>query len=522
MVENIVPGVTNADVAKFAERCADDPVYFIRYFLKLNLSVAQEDLIVSMYTNPLTVALWSRQTGKSTAVSAFVVWKLVFGKGTIINGVHQNENIIVAAPAFDQAKLLFNKIKNYILGNELLFKFLRDDMTMDQIVMNNGNAAKILSASPTSNIRGHSATSLLIDEAGDVDDEVMSAKLMPMLTTTKGTLTKIGTPRMRNQFYLSVYEDPRAHVIIQSYDKCSFYTDEDKKRIEDLRSDKGGTIPVPLWLQEYACEFSDASSSPFPPEIVKPCLSSFYYTTEASKELYPRKKNGDFSIGVDLARERDSTVMIVLQKDIIPYRVVHIESYIHTPYTALMGRLKILSDHFEPSAINVDQTNEKGWGDLATEVGVAINPITFGMTEKSEMVDNLRVMFEKEIIALPKDSEVLYLQVIHQQYETTMYGKKRFYHPSDEHDDHLWALALACMAANIDTEGIGSGITPSEARSAYIKVGHEFSDSFLTLKERDQKVIKAFRAQESLKKEAQIEGSDSLVVNTKKWSGTRD
>ena len=514
--------LTKENVSEFIEKCSDDPVYFIRYFLKMNPSTAQEELVLSMKNNQNTVGVWSRQTGKSTAVSAFVVWKLLFGKGVVINGIAQPETIIVAAPAFDQTKLLFNKIKTFILNNELIFKLLREDMTMDQIIMKNGNSAKIISASPTSNVRGHSASCLIVDECGDVDDDVMNAKLMPFLTTTKGAITKIGTPRSRNNFYISVYEDPKAHVIIQPYDKCSFYDDADKKRIFDLRSDQGGTVPIPLWDQEYKCIFSDSASSAFPSEIVKPCLLEYAFTTEASPEIMPAE-NGDYAIGVDLARERDSTVMAVIRKDCIPYRVVHVETYIHKPYTALMGRLKILSDHFNPSAINVDQTGEKGWGDLAAEVGIAINPIIFGLNEKLSMADNLRVLFEKRLMMIPKGCEILYMQVVHQQYETTPYGKKRFYHPSDEHDDHLWALALAAMSADIDVTGMGFGAPHhfSDAMGANVPIGRDHSDMFLSLKERDQKVIKAFQEEQSVVPTDDL-NSDSVVVNTKKWSGSRD
>jgi|GEM_PF-2871490 len=514
--------LTKKNVAEFVEKCSSDPVYFIKYILKMNLSAAQEELVLSMKNNKNTVGMFSRQSGKSTAVSAFVVWKLLFGKGVEINGILQPESIIVAAPAFDQTKLLFNKIKAFILNNELIFKLLREDMTMDQIVMKNGNSAKIISASPTSNVRGHSASCLIVDECGDVDDDVMNAKLMPFLTTTKGTITKIGTPRSRNNFYISVYEDPKARVIIQPYDKCSFYTDEDRTRILDLRSDRGGTVPIPLWEQEYNCIFSESASSAFPSEIVKPCLAEYEFTTETSPGIIPAGQ-GDYVIGVDLARERDSTVMVVIRKDCIPYKVVHTETYIHKPYTALMGRLKILSDHFEPSAINVDQTGEKGWGDLAAEVGIAINPIIFGLNEKLSMADNLRVLFEKKLMFLPKGCEILYMQTVHQQYETTPYGKKRFYHPSDEHDDHLWALALAAMSTDIDVTGMGFGAPHhfSDAMGANVPIGRDHSSMYISLKERDQKVIKAFREEQNVVPTDDL-NSDSVVVNTKKWSGSRE
>jgi len=482
-----LPQIDEEDITAFAQQCEDDPVFFIKTVLKLNLSDGQKELVESMHDNPLTVAVFARQIGKTTAVAAFIVWCLYFGKGIIINETHQGEDILVTAPSLPQAKLIYDKVRGHINRNELLRSYVLGDMTLEKITLKNGNICRMISAGINAQIRGYSPTRVFLDESQDISDDVFYGAILPMTKTTRASITKAGTPSFRNHFYLSAYEDPSAHVIIQPYTKCPFV---DPKEIEKQRSDKGGTMPISLWQQQYECVFLAMESTPLPPSLVQPCLERYSFTDETTVFKEPIK--GDYVIGVDLGRERDSTVIIVLRRDQIPYRIAHIESYLHVPYTSIMGRLKILSDAFNAGTINVDQTTEKGWGDLAAEVGIGINPINFNLAEKENMISNLRVLFEKKLLQLPRSCEILYMQCVHQQQETTIYGRKKFFHSQDEHDDYLWATCMAAMALTIDVSGWDPvlGGNPEDVMHAPVPLGHtEFGQ---TLRERDATIIKAF------------------------------
>ena len=488
----------------------------IAQIAKLGSSQQMYDISVRKNKNFIANGFITHNSGKSTAVAAFIVWALYFGKGVVVNGMQHCEDIVVTAPSFPQAKLIFDRVKNHITRNEMLRSYVVGDMTIEKITVKNGNVCRVLSAGVSAQIRGYSPTRLICDEAGDIADNMMNAALLPMTRTTHASITKIGTPRTRNHFYLSAFEDISAHVIIQPYTDCPFI---DAPSTEKLRSDKGGTMPVSLWRQEYGCEFLEEESSALPTKIVFPCFVDYACSMgeKDAGELPPVDPKGDYVAGVDLGRDRDSTVIYIIRRDIVPYTVVHTESHLHKPYTHLMGRLHILADHFKLGAINVDQTTEKGWGDLAAEVGVAINPITFNLANKEDMIANLHVLFEKKILLLPKEHELLYSQIIHQQYESTIYGRKSFFHPTDEHDDELWALALCAMALQIDVSEYNpnisfSGALESIAGYAPIARTHNFLDN-RSLKEKDREKIREFLNSVEAKEREEEEFSDVVVGN---------
>lgn len=501
------------DLEKYATKCANDPKFFIKYFLKLNLTEYQEEIIDSIEKNPLTVCCIARQMGKTTALAAYVVWKLLYGKGRIINDTPMTEDILLAAPTEPQSKLIYDKIKNWILSNELIRDFVDGDITMQKIRMKNGNICRTISAAPTANIRGYSPTLLLCDEAGSITDEVFNSVLLPMCGTTRAHVVQIGTPLSRNHFYRSIYEDPSAYVIFRTYEQCPFLDAAARKSIYNLRSDAGGTSPISLWEQEYLCKFQEMSSSAFPSELVYSCLDNYKYSTAIEGLLEPPEKGADYVCGIDLGRENDSTVMVVLRRDKLPYRIVHIESHVHQPYTYLMYRLNMLNSHYQFSAINVDQTGEKGWGDLATEFGIPINPIIFTLDNKMAMNDNLRVLFEKRILRLPRAATTLYSQIVNQQYEMTMNGKKRYYHSYDSHDDELYALALAAMALTIDTSSWDGGGNTAQCAtdSAVVPLGRPPLP--LNIKERDRELLKEWNAK-NIRKDTSDAGDCIATGNT--------
>jgi hypothetical protein len=195
--------------------------------------------------------------------------------------------------------------------------------------------------------------------------------------------------------------------------------------------------------------------------------------------------------------------------------VAHCESWLHKPYTHIAGRLNLISRHYNPSIINVDQTNEKGFQDLMTEVGVPINPIPFTMNVKMDMMLNLAVLFEKGLLQVPKSHEILFNQCISQQYEENRYGKKMYFHPSDEHDDFLWSFALGAMALNIDVTGYnqvtGFGGSAVESMSANVIVAppHNFG---MTTKERDRAILNDMRKDRAKASSEAVE-KESLMVH---------
>ena len=484
-----------------------------------NVSEVMYDIEVEKNHNFVANGFVVHNSGKSTAVAAFLVWRLVFGKGVEINGTQIPDDILVAAPSLPQAKIIYDKVRTHIVRNELLQSYVAGDMTLEKITMHNGNVCRVVSASVTAQIRGLSPTLLVTDESGDIQDNVINAVLIPMTVATRAHRVFVGTPKGRNWFYRVITEDKNANVIKQTYLDCPFL---DHKAIERKRTDRGGTTPIQLWQQEYEVKFLEEASAPLPTDLVKPCLADYDCVLDSlePEELPPVESKSTHVMGVDLGRERDSTVITIIRCDRVPYHVVHIESHLGKPYTHIMGRVKLLSEYYHTRENNVDQTSEKGWGDLATEVGVPINPINFNLVEKENMIKNLQVLFEKKLLILPIQHEVLFSQIVNQQYKTTSFGRRQYFHPEDEHDDHLWSLALAAMAVQIDVGGYDEKlgfIEPTDGIGARVAIGTPPIPLGSSLKQRDAIILKAFR-NEQKQPAADKDSADSMVVNHSKWA----
>ena len=113
--------LTNEQLIKKLE---EDPIYFIEVFLRRNLSPKQVIFIEATKTSRHCVAIWSRQTGKSTVIASYILWRLLYGKGKEINGEHIEEHIIILAPILEQVTNLYDKIESLISKNEYVSKFI--------------------------------------------------------------------------------------------------------------------------------------------------------------------------------------------------------------------------------------------------------------------------------------------------------------------------------------------------------------------------------------------------------------
>ena len=70
---------------------------------------------------------------------------------------------------------------------------------------------------------------------------------------------------------------------------------------------------------------------------------------------------------------------------------------------------------------------------------------------------------------LPKDDEELLHQFMNQQFETDDMNKKKFFHPSNEHDDELWSTLLALKNISLLTsEDMVSFVNPWEKHDTAI------------------------------------------------------
>lgn len=484
-------GITKRKLLKILNKTKQSVVEWVKYFyIKIDgqeLSEKQKEFLKTVDEGELSeetqeiVLLWARQTGKSTIVSLIIVYWLLMGK---------KERIYMLAPIEDQTTEIYIKVD--LLLNE--FKFFKVYMTQsnrESITMINGNFCKFMSASPGSHIRGKTATRIILDESQDIVDEKYYSEIRPFLTSRqidratgkikKKTMIEAGTSKSKNHFFKSMTADG-VTVIKQRWWECEF---TDKKFIERQKK----ILPAALFAQEYLCQFQEEGSCCFPVKwffkkkfvegvcinedenrldanlsdedllVDQPYFKSIEEVLERAKEIQELVRQGaTFTMGFDNGRQVDNAAVVITRVDKFPLKIyVAIEFKLGTNTVEVLKALKFLYDLFQTYEENYDWTNEKGFKDLLIQNGMpAIENknkrglIVFNEKIKTEMISKMQVLMQNALIVFPKKCENLFKQMTEQQFEITPRNTYKYYHPSNSHDDLLWALLLSTKNIIID------------------------------------------------------------------------
>lgn len=193
------------DQVKEYVKCAEDPLYFTRNYVKivtLDKGLVQfqpwdfqEELLQTIHDNRFTIVKYPRQTGKSTTTVAYLLHYILF-----------NPDVRVAILANKQATAmeLLSRLK---IAYEHLPKWLQqgvEEWNKGSIILENGSKI-IASATSSSAVRGGSFNMLFLDEfayvPANVADEFFSS-VYPTISSGKSTKVLIvSTPKGLNHYY---------------------------------------------------------------------------------------------------------------------------------------------------------------------------------------------------------------------------------------------------------------------------------------------------------------------------------
>ena len=172
------------------QRCADSPIYFSDGYIKaitldeglknITLRDYQRELVTSCAERRYTIAEMSRQSGKTTAVCAFVLWYIIF---------QADKSVAILANKAEVAQEIISRVQ---LAYESLPKWLQQGVLFwnkRSFALEN-NSRVLASATSSKAIRGFSVNALIIDECAHIDkwDEFFTS-VFP--TITAGTTSKI-------------------------------------------------------------------------------------------------------------------------------------------------------------------------------------------------------------------------------------------------------------------------------------------------------------------------------------------
>ena len=194
-----------ADQVLEYQRCSEDINYFSKNYVKIiNVDTGlinfdpypyQENMLRIFSENRFVITKMPRQSGKTTAVVAYILWKILF---------NESLNIAILAHKSETAQDILSRIK---LAYQYLPTWLQQGvLKWNELSIELENGCKIKAASTSSGtIRGGSYNLIFLDEFAfvprNIADDFFSS-VYPTISSGKTTqVIIVSTPNGMNHFY---------------------------------------------------------------------------------------------------------------------------------------------------------------------------------------------------------------------------------------------------------------------------------------------------------------------------------
>jgi len=416
----------------------------------------QRDCIRAILGEPLVAIVKGRQIGATQYVIAPAVVYFAFTR--------PYTTVLITSLTMRQATYVLTRIKNLIAGNAALKRSLVD-VSLERLRLSNGSEVLSLpSGVDGSSLRGYSPSLAIVDEAAFVPDRAIQDALLPSLAVTGGALVVVSTPwGVGSYFYRCARENPAFKVLEIPSSRSPFIP---PGFLEARRLD---TDPL-SYRTEYLGEFVASADAYFSHESIKAAIRDY--------ELRDSARDGPVSCfaGVDWGRKVDSSVVAVVERDdsVEPshLRLVHLKEFFETPYTQVVGYVKVVAESFRVRRVLADTGAGLAQIDSLKEARVPVEGFAFTLGSKADLMSNLKLALENRQLDLP-DHRRLLLQLSAFEYSISEAGNLRLH---GKHDDLVDALALAAYAARrrpgkpgfvaVTMPGLGRFLGPEPVRGS--------------------------------------------------------
>ena len=322
---NVAQDFTKEEVEEFI-KCSKDPVYFIKKYIQIisldkglvpfTLYDFQEKMVNRFNDNRFNIAKLPRQSGKSTVVTAYLLWYSIF---------HDNVNIAILANKAATAREMLQRLQ---LSYENLPKWLQQGV----VNWNRGsleleNGSKIMAASTSASaVRGMSFNIIFLDEFAfiptHIADEFFSS-VYPTISSGKSTkVIIISTPKGMNMFYKLWHDAEKGK---NEYVTTEVHWSEVPGRDAEWKEQTIRNTSEEQFNQEFECEFLGSVNTLITSSKLKTLVYDDPITSNAGLDVYEEpKEDHTYVMTVDVARgiTKDYSAFVVMDTTTIPYKLV--------------------------------------------------------------------------------------------------------------------------------------------------------------------------------------------------------
>jgi len=307
-------------------KCADDPVHFILNYIKIvslddgvipfTMYDFQVDMVKSFHDNRFNIAKLPRQSGKSTIVTAYLLWYVLF---------NPNVNVAILANKAATAREMLGRLQ---LSYENLPKWLQQGI----LQWNRGsleleNGSKILAASTSASaVRGMSFNVIFLDEFAFVPNHIADqffSSVYPTVSSGKSTkVIIISTPHGMNMFYKLWHDAEKGK---NEYLPTEVHWSQVPGRDAAWKEQTIKNTSEQQFKVEFECEFLGSVDTLISPSKLRTMPYVDPIAQNKGLAIYERvEEDHNYIITVDVARgtSNDYSAFMVVDSTTVPYKVV--------------------------------------------------------------------------------------------------------------------------------------------------------------------------------------------------------
>ena len=307
-------------------KCSEDPVYFILNYIKIvsldegvipfKMYDFQVDMVQKFHDNRFNIAKLPRQSGKSTIVTAYLLWYVLF---------NQNVNVAILANKAATAREMLGRLQ---LSYENLPKWLQQGI----LQWNRGsleleNGSKILAASTSASaVRGMSFNVIFLDEFAFVPNHIADqffSSVYPTVSSGKSTkVIIISTPHGMNMFYKLWHDAEKGK---NEYVPTEVHWSQVPGRDAAWKEQTIKNTSEQQFKVEFECEFLGSVDTLISPSKLRTMPYVDPIAQNKGLAIYKRAEpEHNYIITVDVARgtSNDYSAFVVVDTTTVPYEVV--------------------------------------------------------------------------------------------------------------------------------------------------------------------------------------------------------
>ncbi|WLW37202.1 terminase large subunit [Synechococcus phage S-RS29] len=322
---NVASEFTPEQVQEYI-KCSEDPVYFVTTYIKIvsldegvipfKMYDFQVDMVKSFHDNRFNIAKLPRQSGKSTVVTAYLLWYVLF---------NQNVNVAILANKAATAREMLGRLQ---LSYENLPKWLQQGI----LQWNRGsleleNGSKILAASTSASaVRGMSFNVIFLDEFAFVPNHIADqffSSVYPTVSSGKSTkVIIISTPHGMNMFYKLWHDAEKGK---NEYVPTEVHWSQVPGRDAAWKEQTIKNTSEAQFKVEFECEFLGSVDTLISPSKLRTMPYHDPIAQNKGLAVYKRAEpERNYIITVDVARgtSNDYSAFVVVDTTTVPYEVV--------------------------------------------------------------------------------------------------------------------------------------------------------------------------------------------------------